>query len=638
MKNNIIKLFVGIAAASLLLSAVTGCDKNDYAKINTDPAKIGEGNVPYLFTQAYLEFEPSSYLYWFYISKITKPLVQATGGSRTDRYNVMGELGGIGTQFVAVRKYEKEIADVISRMSEEDAAKYQNIQAAVNAMSVYLAVLDSDLYGSIPYTESCEARYGGTLTPNYDTQRDLFNALISEIDADIAVLSQNLDGQVMGSQDPVYKGNASKWLKFANGVKLKIAIRLLHQDKATALRLAQEVGASDANIMTVEDSFIYNKGASGANDMGDYAFHFGNGVEGMGSARKEIIDFMKKNTDPRMLVMFSKNSFNAEVVQAFFDAEIVEGNTSAIPAYVLENINYTTDAETGKKTFVSWKGAGEPWVRYYGVPVGLNISEKPEYRGDNNYFDSGKLILGDKSYAATSSFTERLVRGRVGTYTFPTKPGVVSQITEYSAGMPWYGMAMSAGEINLYLAELKLAGASLPKTAAEYFKAGVRASAKDYNTYATLNKIPYTTKAYCYSGDPLDAPTSYGEDKINAMLDKDDYQLTGDHQLDLEKVYVQQFLHFMYQPVEQFVSARRGGVPMVNSTLIPWCEDFDATKVPRRLYVAEPTLTDVMREIKLAAYAEEGFTCTRGESFQTLHDERVWYDKGAPEFGAGPNL
>ena len=38
------------------------------------------------------------------------------------------------------------------------------------------------------------------------------------------------------------------------------------------------------------------------------------------------------------------------------------------------------------------------------------------------------------------------------------------------------------------------------------------------------------------------------------------------------------------------------------------------------------------------AYAEEGFTPTTGDAGATLNTERVWYDKGAPQWGAGPNL
>ena len=651
MKKNILMLS---AAVVMALSVFSGCDKNRYAEINTDPATVGEGNVPFLFTQAYLSFEPSSYLYWFYISKITKRMAQVNGGSQSDTFNNMGELGGIGSQFVAVKRYELEIRDILSRMDKEEADKYANVSAITNVLTAYLAVLDSDLFGSMPYSEACLARYGGTLTPKYDTQEELFNTLLNELDADIAVLSHP-EGQVsLNSQDPMYGGDFNKWLKVANGVKLKIAVRLLHQNKAKALQIAQEVAAS-GQIMTVGESFIYNKGRSkGPNsDMWDYAYHFGDGVGGMGTANKTIIDFMKANQDPRMLVMYTKNEFNSEIVQLFFDAEaeqraagVSEDRIPAIPSYVLEEIDYTVDA-SGKKTFVGWKGLGEPWVRYHGVPLGINISNDPAYRLENNYFNSDRWLIetaaGTKSYSPYSGLTERLVRGRLGNFVFPTVPGDVSQIAYTSlypdnGAIPWWGMGLTAGEVNLYLAELSLAGASLPKTAAAYFEAGVRASAEEYMIYASKNDIPYIDESKCYTKDKLDAPTGYGAAEIDAMMANPAYQLTGNHTDDLEKVYIQQYLHFMYQPVEQFVSARRGGVPKIGSAYLPWNKEFDPNVVPRRLYISQPTDTDVMKDIKIAAYAEEGFTCTDGNQPATLNKERVWYDKGAPQWGAGPNL
>ena len=639
MKQNIFKICAALVLASVVFS---GCNKAEYAKINTNPASISEGNPSYLFTQGYLEFEPSSYLYWYYISKIVKNFDQVNGGSTSDTYNTMGELGGIGSQWVNVKKYENDIKDVVSRYPEEDRGKYEHMVAILNVMSCYLAVLDSDLYGSMPYSEAAQARYGGTLTPKYDTQSEIFASILSELDHDIEVFKNATNQINPGSQDPMYGGDVNKWLKVANGVKLKVAVRLLHQDKTKALQVAQEVAASEANIMTTDDSFIFNKGMSSDNGMGDYAFHFGNGVEGMGTANKTIVDFMKKNMDPRVFIIYAKNSFNSEIIQAFFDAQAA-GETPEIPDYIMEDVIYSVDAD-GNKHFESWAEPGEPWVRIQGVPRGINISQDPKYLSGNNYFDSDKwkvkLNDADKTYTPYSSQNERLVRGRCGAFTFPTIPGRTLQLSTnvgYNSGIPWYGLGMTAAEINLYLAELSLAGANLPKTAAAYFEAGVRASAFEYNKYATLNQIPYIDATHT-SDIADDATIAITDAMIDEMMSHGDYKLTGNHADDMEKVYIQQYLHFMYQPVEQFVTARRGGVPKIGSSLIPWNSSYDPTIIPRRLYQTQPNETDIMREAKIAAFQEQGFTFTTGDAGSTLNSERVWYDKGAPQWGAGPNL
>ena len=636
MKQNIFNfksLALGLCTACLTLTV--GCSESDYADINTDPSKVTKGDPIFLFTQAQVEYQPFDYLLWFYDGAYTSKFVQAytPAASFNDLFNKMAELGGVGSQSIKVKLYENEINSVLSSMPADKAAQYTHLSAMANALSVYMALFDTDLFGSRPYSEAARARLDGTLTPKYDSQPQLFDQWLKELDADLEKLKVTTTQIAVGNSDLAYNGDAAKWVKFINGIKLKIAVRLLHQDKARAIKIAEEVGAADANVMKdITDDYVYNKGTGG--DGGNNTYGTDNSVN-LGVGSKNVIDFMRRNKDPRMLVMFTKNDFNSEVIQGFFDAQARGDNNCAIPKYVLDQVNYTTDAK-GHKHFVSWKGDGEPWVRYHGLPIGIKLSDDAQYTGDNNYFVATrwKVTDGDKSktYSPLSYFNEELVRGRVD-YTFPTAPkGKVVQDVEDN---PLYEMTLSAAEMNLYLAEFKLLGANLPRAAADYFKTGVEASALAYNRMATLNKIPYYDKAHC--NDPKDEPVTYDSTAIKTMMASADYQLTGNRDADLEKVYIQLYLHFYYQPLEQFVTARRSGVPKVGSTLIPWVALKPSKDIPRRFYIAQPEPSDKMRAIIEAAMREQGFSFTDGQTPDVLNAERVWYDKGAPNFGEGPN-
>ena len=636
MKQNIFNfksLALGLCTACLALTV--GCSESDYADINTDPSKVTKGDPIFLFTQAQVEYQPFDYLLWFYDGAYTSKFVQAytPAASFNDLFNKMAELGGVGSQSIKVKLYENEINSVLSSMPADKAAQYTHLSAMANALSVYMALFDTDLFGSRPYSEAARARLDGTLTPKYDSQPQLFDQWLKELDADLEKLKVTTTQIAVGNSDLAYNGDAAKWVKFINGIKLKIAVRLLHQDKARAIKIAEEVGAADANVMKdITDDYVYNKGTGG--DGGNNTYGTDNSVN-LGVSSKNVIDFMRRNKDPRMLVMFTKNDFNSEVIQAFFDAQARGDNNCAIPKYILDQVNYTTDAK-GHKHFVSWKGDGEPWVRYHGLPIGIKLSDDAQYTGDNNYFVATrwKVTDGDKSktYSPLSYFNEELVRGRVD-YTFPTAPkGKVVQDVEDN---PLYEMTLSAAEMNLYLAEFKLLGANLPRAAADYFKTGVEASALAYNRMATLNKIPYYDKAHC--NDPKDEPVTYDSTAIKTMMASADYQLTGNRDADLEKVYIQLYLHFYYQPLEQFVTVRRSGVPKVGSSLIPWVALKPSKDIPRRFYIAQPELSDKMRAIIEAAMREQGFSFTDGQTPDVLNAERVWYDKGAPNFGEGPN-
>ena len=255
-----------------------------------------------------------------------------------------------------------------------------------------------------------------------------------------------------------------------------------------------------------------------------------------------------------------------------------------------------------------------------------------------DYSNRSKLKVGsaEKVYTPFSGFNQEMIIGRYD-FTLPTVPGgpVIQDLDDN----PWYGMYLSTAEVNLYLAEFKLLGASLPKTAESYFSKAIKASVEEYNRLAELNKIPYYDKTYGY--DPHEAVIDLQDGEIAAMAANADYQLTGDAALDLEKVYVQQLLHFTLLPNEQFVTVRRSGVPKENSSMIAW-ENFGPTvpnnAIPRRFEVGAPSPTDLMLDILLEAYKSQGFTPGSSQDGTLLNSERVWQDINAPQFGQGPKM
>lgn len=625
LKSIILASLVG----STLLS-ISSCSREEFAKINTDPSTISKAEIPYLLTKAELNFEPSDYTFWFYAAKYSSWFCQSYSPSRgfTSDFTDMVANGGLGYKNIDIMNIRRDVDNAIASLGQEEASTFRNVQAIITSLNIYMAMFDTDMYGSMPYSEACMARYGGTLTPKYDTMEELYNIWINELNGAIQVLSGSLNGVVpLADQDIIYNGDNAKWAKFANSLKLKLAVRLLNVDKTRALKLAEEVGKSAAGVLDgIADDMVYYKGTTN--------YHFGDAV-GLGASSKNVVDFLKKNKDPRVRFFYTKNDLNSEVVQAFFDAQAA-GDGCVIPDYIMENIDYTV--ENGKKVFKAWKGMGEPWVRYYGIPIEMDAANKPEYNGGgNNYFKSSlwKVTIGanEKSYDVFSYFNEETVRGQKD-FTFPTKPG--GTVKQDLDDVPWYGMYMSTAEINLYLAEMKLLGANLPKTAKEYFDKAVSLSPVEHDRLAGLNKLPYYDADRIYDKE-FEKPIKLQSGEVEAMMANTDYQLNGTLAEQLEKVYIQQYIHLILQPIDQFVTVRRSGIPRVGSTLIPWVNLISNTEVPRRFEVSLPTNTDIMYDIKIKAYQDQGFTPGARDG-KTLNTERVWIDKGAPNFGEGPNF
>lgn len=610
-------IFSAILGASLI--AVPGC-KDEFAEVNTNPSAVIKADVRYLFTQALAEFEPSKYQQWFYNNlDYMLPWVQAVVMEKgnTSSLNLMGAYEGSQSQVINVKLYVEEINYTLSLMEPEERAKYANIAAMCKPLLVYLGIFGTDMYGSLAYTDAGKGLHEKILMPAYQTQEELFDLWLDELDETISVLTSGLPNQTtLGEQDFVYKGKLDKWAKFANSLKLKIAVRLLHVNKAKALAIANEVANSPVGIMSsLDDDFFYCKGAQ--------EYHFGDDVldgqeRGIGS--QQLINFLVANKDPRVRFIFQKNDFNSKVVQAFLDHGV------ELPSY----IKNAAIINNGK--FAGWNAPGEPWVRYFGAPV--NTSARDNAATNNDYFNYDKFKIGKKQYYPLARMNREMLQGQKE-YTFPDDPDVTATIDKQQNA--WYGLHFSSAEVQLYLAELSLLGAALPQSAETYFANGIRLSVQEYDKLASLNKIPYYSSKY----DDTEAVLQLASGEIDNLLARGPYTLSGSVQEKLEKVYIQQYIHFLLFPTDQFVQVRRSGVPMRGSNILAW-QDFTTAgdnnfAIPRRWTLSAPLESDLMYTIKKNAYAAQGYT-TGTQDPKVLNTERVWYDKGAPNFGEGPNF
>jgi hypothetical protein len=244
---------------------------------------------------------------------------------------------------------------------------------------------------------------------------------------------------------------------------------------------------------------------------------------------------------------------------------------------------------------------------------------------------------GEKSYQTFSQFQQMMVIGRSYSPSVPTTPEDVVSIAYKDR--PWYGLYLGGAEVNLYLAEFAMIEGN--EAAAEtYYNKALALSVQEYDKLANLNKIAYYGKTYDY--DPFEVSIELKDGEIDTMLAQEDYKLTGNAALDLEKVYLQQIINFTLNPNEQFVTARRTGLPSFSSTLLPRVNysEVPVTNVPRRYDTGNPSQTDLMYQIYKDAYAAQGYSITTAGSNDTapLNSERTWADKNNPQWGAGFNM
>ena len=539
----------------------------------------------------------------------------------------------LGVLYGQVMPNLAEIRHIVdTRYAGKDKVAYARLRAVTYPLQIMTAMKGTDMYGSMIYKEALLARYHFPkyLDPAFDTQELLFDTWIAELDKTIEDLTTDhkFDGEVipqisLGDQDFIFNGNWEKWAKFANSLKLRLAVRLLHKNKTKALKIASDAFAHSAGLITsTADEFYFYKGPKN--------FNFGNGIW-LGAGRKELIDFFVDNKDPRVRFLFTKNDFNSKVVQQFLNKK------QTIPEYINKYIETETVAAadgSDSLVFKTWKAPGEPWVRYQGAPASPDDAQNTSI--NDAYFKSENFKIkngsAERTYSPLSFYNEKNIRPNID-HTYPDAPGVVNQEkTDY----PYHSVLMSAAEVNLYLAEFKLLGATISGNANDYYQAGIQSSVATMDRLARENGLLYYNNPY---DDKHGKAIKLGAGEVTDLLEKDAYKLTGDATLDLEKVYVQQYLNFLNLPTEMFVTSRRSGIPKTGSTILSRT-DFKASgtelTVPRRFTVHYPGEDKVNYQTIVDAYTAQGFTIGN-KTPEKLNSERIWYDEGAPAWGAGPN-
>lgn len=104
----------------------------------------------------------------------------------------------------------------------------------------------TDTYGPIPYSQ---IGTDGSITTPYDSQADVYNMFFDELDEAIATLEDNPGSALSSSADYVYSGDISNWIKFANSLKLRLAMRIVYADESLARTKVEEAVSHSGGLI-----------------------------------------------------------------------------------------------------------------------------------------------------------------------------------------------------------------------------------------------------------------------------------------------------------------------------------------------------------------------------------------------------
>ncbi|GGG55413.1 SusD/RagB family nutrient-binding outer membrane lipoprotein [Hymenobacter glacieicola] len=122
-----------------------------------------------------------------------------------------------------------------------------NQLASIEVLEVYAWATLVDTFGDVPYSEALDF----TKAPKYDDDMVIYNDLITRLDRAIGQFDVASEG--LGSADLIYGGNVKEFVKFANSLKLRLALTIADKDQAKAKTLA-EAAAKAALISSNEEN------------------------------------------------------------------------------------------------------------------------------------------------------------------------------------------------------------------------------------------------------------------------------------------------------------------------------------------------------------------------------------------------
>ncbi len=286
--------YISILSAAVLLS-VTSC-KKDLLKINQNPNGSQTAQPDYLLTAA---TKATSDTYWGVANNMDASLLFVQYWSKIqytdpDRYiyasSAFEELWSTG--------YSKSIVNLNQIIKLADAQGNTNYKGVALVLRSWTFSLLTEAYGNIPYKQA--TNIDQYLTPAYDSQKDVYFALLDDLKAAQTALDPS-GKAIVG--DVIYSNNIASWKKFANSLRLRIALRIADREPAKAKQVLADIQAEggsyiSSNAETAQLVYLDSPNQNPVSNLFDTRDDY--------RISKTIVDKLFALNDPRLSIYAAK--------------------------------------------------------------------------------------------------------------------------------------------------------------------------------------------------------------------------------------------------------------------------------------------------------------------------------------------
>ena len=338
-----------------LLIMTTGCTKK-FDEFNTDETKLTNltpTEFPRLFSRAQAA---SSFINWRYqygenlFADLYAQYFFITATYTYDRFSWASADLEVTWRVI----YTEVVPQLKTLMEESDPNSAENALAKI--WWVWTFHRHTDYYGPIPYFE---AGNNAKEVP-YDSQEAMYDDFFVKLKEAEETLKNNTDKTPFGEFDRVYGGDVNKWIKFANTLRLRLALRISKVNPEKA-KIEAENAVTEGVMTDISEDALLAKTPPVGDDYGGLS-SIAVWNEFRMSASMESV--MKGYNDPRIGIYFQKADSTND-----YDG----GRNGMLASEVIVGINQPTyNSNVGTRWVV---GGGNDWSN---VPAAQNIMHTAE--------------------------------------------------------------------------------------------------------------------------------------------------------------------------------------------------------------------------------------------------------------------
>jgi hypothetical protein len=247
-----------------MLALTISCTK-DFESINTNKNAVGTidpSTLPFLFSQALSTAPNSQWNYQVAQNLFADQYAQYFACEATyfgsDRLVI--NQNWVGAAFNPMYNTVMPQLQLIFKDTDPNSAEYQ----LASIWWVYTFHRVTDYWGPIPYFNVGQS----ALSIAYDPQDKIYNDFFDRLNTAVKVLNNHKSDVPYGNYDIMFGGNVNNWIKFANSLRLRLALRISNVDPTRAKAEAEAAVADGVMVKSPDDDALVQRSTKGADGNG----------------------------------------------------------------------------------------------------------------------------------------------------------------------------------------------------------------------------------------------------------------------------------------------------------------------------------------------------------------------------------